>query len=122
MNEAAPPRLSSTPAGVELGPLTEITDGGARGYVLEMRAGRFFGFILRDGTKVSGFVDRCPHAGLPLARELDDYLTPAGDHIACGWHGALFTREEGLCVGGPCMGQRLIPWPVAVRDGTLITA
>ncbi|HEY1146415.1 MAG TPA: Rieske (2Fe-2S) protein, partial [Allosphingosinicella sp.] len=42
--------------------------------------------------------------------------------IACDWHGALFAIDSGQCVGGPCMGQRLTAWPVAVRDGEIITA
>lgn len=115
-------RLSATPAGVALVPLAEIADGKARNFVLQMRAGRFHGFVVRRGDGVVGYVDRCPHAGVPLAQTLDDYLTPAGDLIACSWHGALFTLDEGLCVGGPCLGQRLGAWPVAVVDGVVTTA
>ena len=116
------PRLTVTPAGVALGALDLIADGKARSFVLEMRAGRFHGFVVRRGSEVHGYVDRCPHAGLPLARTLDDYLTPAGDLIACGWHSALFDIESGACVGGPCVGARLQPWPVTVADGVITTA
>jgi nitrite reductase/ring-hydroxylating ferredoxin subunit len=115
-------RLTSTPAGVPLARLSAIADGAARNFVLQMRAGRFHGFVIRRGAGVVGYVDRCPHAGVPLAQTLDDYLTPAGDLIACSWHGALFTLDEGLCVGGPCLGQRLGSWPVAVIDGVVTTA
>ncbi len=114
-------RLFATPAGVSLGPLDQIADRAARNFVLQLRAGRFHGFVVRQGASVHGYVDRCPHMRVPLAQVLDDYLTPAGDLIACSWHGALFTIDEGRCVGGPCVGQRLTPWPVAVRDGTLVT-
>jgi len=116
------PRLWSTPAGVRLGPLASVPDGGARGYVLRMRAGRFHGFAVRRGDRVHGYADRCPHAGLPLAQKLDDYLTPDGSRIACSWHGALFAVEDGLCLGGPCAGQRLTPWPLTVEDGAILTA
>ena len=115
-------RLVATPAGVRLGPLDLIADGKARNFVLQMKAGRFHGFVVRRGEGVSGYVDRCPHAGLPLAQTLDDYLTPDGALIACSWHGALFRPEDGLCVGGPCVGQALTAWPVAVRDGQIVTA
>lgn len=114
-------RLTATPAGVALAPLTDIADGKARNFVLQMRAGRFHGFVVRRGDGVVGYVDRCPHAGVPLAQTLDAYLTPAGDLIACSWHGALFTLDDGLCVGGPCLGQRLGGWPVAVIDGIVTT-
>ncbi|WP_375401892.1 Rieske (2Fe-2S) protein [uncultured Sphingomonas sp.] len=117
------PRLHATPAGVILGPLDDlIPDGKARGFVLDMRAGRFHGFVVRRGGEVHGFVDRCPHAGLPLARTLDDYLTPAGDLIVCGWHSALFDIATGACRGGPCMGASLTSWPVEVQSGLIVTA
>lgn len=116
------PRVYATPPGVALGPLELIPDGGARGFVLEMRAGRFHGFVVRRGDRVFGYADCCPHAGLPLAQKLDDYLTPGGDLIACSWHSALFDVETGACVGGPCAGSRLTPWPVEVREGRVTTA
>lgn len=118
MNE----RLTATPAGVALAPLAEIAEGKARNFVLQMRAGRFHGFVVRQGDRAIGYVDRCPHAGVPLAQRLDDYLSPAGDLIACSWHGALFRVDDGLCVGGPCVGQRLTAWPVTVTNGIVTTA
>ncbi|WP_419816818.1 Rieske (2Fe-2S) protein [Glacieibacterium sp.] len=114
-------RLFATPAGVKLGAVAAIPAGGARNYVVQMRAGRFHGFVVREGDEVFGFIDRCPHMSLPLAQVLDDYLAPAGDLIACSWHGALFEKSTGLCVGGPCVGQRLTPWPVTVMDGLIVT-
>ena len=122
MTEPAGERLFATPPGVSLGPLDQIADGRARGFVLQMRAGRFHGFAVRRGGKVVGYVDRCPHMGLPLAQVLDDYLAPAGDLIACSWHSALFRIGDGECVGGPCPGQRLTPWPLTVVDGAIVTA
>ncbi|WP_262503950.1 Rieske (2Fe-2S) protein [Sphingosinithalassobacter sp. CS137] len=114
-------RLTATPAGVALGPLDAIPDGSARNYVLEMRAGRFHGFIVRQGESVYGYVDRCPHQGLPLAQQLDRYVTDAGDRIFCSWHGATFAIDDGRCLGGPCTGSRLTPWPIAVEDGIIMT-
>ena len=115
-------RLTATPAGVALAPLADIADGTALNFVLQMRAGRFHGFVVRRVGGVVGYVDRCPHAGVPLAQRLDDYLSPSGDLIACSWHGALFTLDEGLCVGGPCVGQHLTAWPVTVTNGIVTTA
>ncbi|MCP3730871.1 Rieske (2Fe-2S) protein [Sphingomonas sp. MG17] len=115
-------RLTATPPGVRLGPLEQIADGAARNFVLEMKAGRFHGFAVRRGDGVAGYVDRCPHMGPPLAQRLDQYLTDDGALIQCSWHGALFRIDDGACVGGPCTGAALIPWPLEVRKGTIFTA
>ncbi|SOB78607.1 Ferredoxin subunit of nitrite reductase or a ring-hydroxylating dioxygenase [Sphingomonas guangdongensis] len=114
-------RLFATPPGVRLGPLDQIPDGTARNYVLQLRAGRFHGFVVRQGGVVTGYVDRCPHAGVPLAARLDDYLSPDGTLIVCSWHGAVFRIADGLCLGGPCTGASLTPWPVTVAEGEIIT-
>ncbi|RYE03247.1 MAG: Rieske (2Fe-2S) protein [Sphingomonadales bacterium] len=114
--------LTATPPGVTLGALALIPDNTARNFVLEMRSGRFHGFVVRRGETVHGYVDRCAHMAIPLAQKLDQYLTPDGALIQCSWHGALYRIEDGVCVGGPCTGARLMDWPVIVRDGTIVTA
>lgn len=114
-------RVHSTPAGVALGPVDQIPDGRARNYVLQIGEAYFHGFVVRHGETVYGYVDRCPHNGLPLAQVLDDYMTPQGDFIACSWHGALFRIGSGQCIAGPCAGQGLTPWPVTNDNGTLKT-
>ena len=114
-------RLTATPPNITLGPLTLIADNHARSFVIELRAGRFHGFIVRQGEAVHGYVDRCPHMGLPLAQELDEYVAPGGEYLMCSWHGASFRIEDGYCVGGPCSDASLQPWPITVRDGMLVT-
>jgi nitrite reductase/ring-hydroxylating ferredoxin subunit len=114
-------RVYSTPGGIELGPVDLVASGAARSFVIQLRAGRFHGFVVRRDEAVHGYVDRCPHMGLPLARMLDAYLSPMGEHIACGWHGAMFEIESGRCIGGPCPGARLERWPVHVVAGRIVT-
>ena len=114
-------RLGATPPGITLCALDDIADGAARNFVVELRAGRFFGFVVRRGTSAFGYVDRCPHMGLPLAQTLDAYLTPDKSHIVCSWHGAMFGVPDGRCLGGPCGGQALVPWPVAAADNRIVT-
>lgn len=125
MNDTADPdrkRVWTTPSGVPLCRLDSLGDPGARNFVLQIGEAFFHGFVVRRGQTVTGFVDRCPHAGLPLAQELDRYLTRDGDYVLCSWHGALFRPDDGLCVGGPCAGRSLEPWPVTIADGTVRTA
>lgn len=122
MNGMAHKRVWETPAGVRLCRLEEIEEPGARNFVVEIDDAHFHGFVVRKGGAIHGYVDRCPHQGLPLARKLDDYLTDRKDFIVCSWHGALFRPEDGACMGGPCSGTHLTSWPVRVDDGWLVTA
>ncbi len=111
-----------TPAGVRLCRLDEIAEPGARNFVLQIGEARFVGFVVRKDGAVHGYADRCPHAGNPLAIELDRYLTADAALIKCDWHGAGFDIGTGVCVIGPCVGARLTVWPVEAADGWIRTA
>jgi nitrite reductase/ring-hydroxylating ferredoxin subunit len=102
--------------------LADLADPGAKGFLFRAADKLFAGFVVRKGEEVFGFVDRCPHAGLPLAGFGDRFLTRAGEAILCANHGALFRPKDGLCVAGPCAGARLQPWPVRVLEGAVVAA
>lgn len=109
------------PAGTRLCALADVADPGARGFVYRAGDRLFLGFVVRLGESARGFVDRCPHAGMPLSMLPNRYLTREGDLILCSSHGALFRPADGLCVAGPCAGQALTAWPVTIREGDVVT-
>ena len=47
-------RLTATPGGIKLAPLDTVAEGKARNFVLQMRAGRFHGFVVRREDAVFG--------------------------------------------------------------------
>lgn len=108
-------------AGLRLCALAELADPGAKGFRFREGSSLFAGFVVRAGETVRGYVDSCPHAAWPLSPLDNRYLTRSGEHILCAGHGALFTLD-GLCVSGPCGGERLYDWPVALRGGEVFTA
>lgn len=101
--------------------LDEIADPGGKGFRFREGSRLFAGFVIRSGGTARGFVDSCPHAGWPLSALDDRYLTRDHRHILCAGHGALFDLQ-GVCVAGPCHGERLAAWPVEVKDGEVWTA
>lgn len=108
------------PPGARLCALAELEDPGARGFIFREGESLFLGFVVRRGDRVTGFVDRCPHAGMPLSMTPDRYLTREGDLILCSTHGALFRPADGVCVGGPCAGAALRGWAVEVVGGVVV--
>ena len=113
-------RLTATPAGVALGPLDLVADGGARGFDPQGR-GQDTMLVVRRGERVFGWHDACPHyGGTPMAWRKDAYLDAAGTRIVCAAHGAQFDIESGLCTLGPCLGQRLDPVALAVTGARTI--
>ena len=85
------------------------------GFIFRVGEALFAGFVVRQEGEVRGWIDRCPHAGMPLALMPDRYLTREGDLILCASHGALFRPLDGVCVAGPCAGRALRPWPVRIE-------
>ncbi len=107
-------------AGTRLCALEDIDEPGAKGFRYRVGDSLFHGFVLRSGGRVRGYIDRCPHAGLPLAMVPDRYLTREADLVLCSAHGALFRIEDGLCLAGPCAGRTLEAWAVAVVEGEVL--
>ena len=103
-------------------PLREIADPGARAFTRGGGDWPLRGFVVRRGDEVRAYVNHCPHAGFPLNWQPDRFLAPGGTLILCVMHGALFEIESGLCVSGPCAGQRLRPIAVRVEMGCVMLA
>jgi nitrite reductase/ring-hydroxylating ferredoxin subunit len=114
--------IARPPPGVKLCALAVIAEPGARGFRFRDGEKMFAGFVVRHAGTVRGFVDSCPHAGWALAAFDDRYFTRDGRHLLCTGHAALFRPDDGVCVAGPCTGDRLAPWAVAVLGGEIVTA
>jgi nitrite reductase/ring-hydroxylating ferredoxin subunit len=102
--------------------LSELESTGSRGFSIGEGDWPLRGFLVKTATGIAAFVNYCPHAGHPLNIRPNRFLTPDGNLILCCSHGALFTRDEGLCVAGPCQGQRLTPIPVEIWGDHVLLA
>ena len=81
----------------------ELTEGQSRGFVLaELKL-----LVVRREGQVYAYQNRCPHRGIPLEWQPDQFLDHSNSLIQCATHGALFLIESGECVAGPCSGQSL---------------
>jgi nitrite reductase/ring-hydroxylating ferredoxin subunit len=107
------------PAGTGLASIAQIAAGASRSFTLGEGEWPLRGFLVRVGDAVHAFVNRCPHAGRQLNHAPDRFLTADGKLIQCMAHGALFDKDTGECVGGPCVGESLTRIEVAVVAGQI---
>lgn len=75
--------------------------------------------VVRWGRQVFGYVNKCPHDGVNLDWERNQFLDPNGIRLMCGKHGAIFELGTGICVEGPCKGRGLTPVNLAVIDNDI---
>lgn len=100
--------------------LDAVPDGTARGFRLENDAGAFLDIIIwRDAEALRGFVNQCPHLGLPLETFPDRFLAADGNSLICSAHGAQFDRD-GACFNGPCKGRALVALSLTVMDKHIV--
>ena len=93
--------------------LSDLEPQGARAFTIGGGDWPLKGFVVRVGSAVYGYLNRCPHAGHPLNLLPQRFLSPDGTLILCSSHGALFEKSSGLCLAGPCAGRSLTP--IALR-------
>lgn len=119
MNENADEDAAETAAQDRpLCPLADIPDGGAKGF--PALPGAFTGLMaVRQGDAVFVYVNACPHIGTPLDWTPDRFLSADGRRIVCATHGAEFGIADGVCIRGPCKGDRLEPVRADIRGGTI---
>lgn len=94
----------------------EIPDGESRGFDPD-GVERDTLFIVRQGAKLYGWRDQCPHEGeTPLPWQRHRYLNAMRTRIVCFAHGAQFNIATGECILGPCRGSFLSPVHLFISD------
>ena len=98
-------------------PRQTLADGGlAKRFALEVGGRTLPAFVVAYHGEVFGYVNSCPHVGLPLDPAPNRFLDAKKAHIVCSAHGARFRIEDGECFSGPCYGESLEAVPVRIDD------
>ncbi|HED32724.1 MAG TPA: Rieske (2Fe-2S) protein [Gammaproteobacteria bacterium] len=92
----------------------DISDPGAKGLSLKQGRRERLLFIVKKEQQLYAYENSCPHAGINLEWQDDDFLDNEKKHIQCSVHGALFNIETGNCMGGPCNGAGLTPASIEI--------
>ncbi len=111
------PAIEDNGRDTALCPLADIPDPGGRGFNVGAREPML---VIRRGGDVFGYVNVCPHMGLPLDWKPDVFLSVDKSLIQCANHGARFDIATGSCVAGPCPGRTLRPVALRIVNGLVM--
>ena len=75
--------------------------------------------LLGSDGEPRAYLNRCRHLPVPIDGGSKQYLTRGGEYLLCGTHGALYRRDDGVCVAGPCLHLALEKLPVLEENGML---
>jgi nitrite reductase/ring-hydroxylating ferredoxin subunit len=103
--------------GTELCAVEHVPDGGAREFNFGDGREPFRLIVLRSGGNVWGYLNKCPHFGVPLNVEPDRFTLFEHSYLYCSVHCAMFRFEDGFCEDGPCQGDSLLPVPLTIEQG-----
>jgi len=77
--------------------------------------------VKRDG-QIHAWQNICPHLGINLEFNPDEFMDCEQHFLLCSNHGALFQVEDGLCVSGPCHGESLLNVSIRIDSGEIYLA
>lgn len=103
-----------------LGLASALREGTSKAYTLNINDKILNLFVVHYHGKFYAYENHCPHTGIDLNWQADQFLDITGQRIQCATHGALFRINDGLCEWGPCLGQRLRPLTIDVHNDELI--
>ncbi|EAR09524.1 Rieske (2Fe-2S) protein [Reinekea blandensis] len=77
-------------------------------------------FAVKYDGQIFVYKNECPHLGVNLEFQPDEFLDSEGQLIQCSTHGALFNIEDGHCLSGPCQGDYLTPVEHVIEDDQIV--
>jgi len=96
--------------------IDDIAEGKTRGFEIDdLKI-----IVLKKDAQIYLYENSCPHLGLNLEFQPDDFLNYDETYIQCSTHGAMFTLDTGFCVLGPCKGDHLNEVHFELQDGQII--
>lgn len=85
---------------------TDLPEAGLAAIEVEIAGETESIIVHRDGNRLAAWRNACPHQGRRLDYVPGKFLID-GNNLVCAAHGASFRLADGVCVAGPCRGERL---------------
>ena len=87
----------------------EISDRQCKEFAIKDSSPPIELFLVQKDNHVYAYQNHCPHTGINLNWQPNQFFDITGQLLQCSTHGALFRIHDGLCVRGPCNGASLTP-------------
>lgn len=100
--------------------VAEIPDPGSRAFELVFQGAPLDIFVVHSNASFRAFVNSCPHTGVNLEWQEDQFLDIDQAFIQCSTHDALFEIDTGLCIAGPCVAEYLQALVLNQEQGMLV--
>ncbi|UCB55862.1 MAG: Rieske 2Fe-2S domain-containing protein [Thiotrichales bacterium] len=94
----------------------EISDPGSKSFEFKHGRKNISLFVVHKDGSFSAYINSCPHTGVNLEWQQDQFLDMDNMYIQCSTHDALFEIDSGECVAGPCVGDRLQALELVIED------
>jgi len=76
-------------------------------------------FLIYFNEHCYAYENSCPHTGVNLNWQKGQFFSLDGLYLQCSLHGALFEPDTGLCIRGPCKGERLKKMTIVIENGVV---
>ena len=97
----------------------DIPDPGSKAFELKQGRRTVSLFVVHKDGNFSAYINSCPHTGVNLEWQEDQFLDMDNMFIQCTTHDALFEIDTGACIAGPCVGDRLETVELTIEDGQI---
>jgi nitrite reductase/ring-hydroxylating ferredoxin subunit len=100
---------------IKLCDIDELNEGQSKGFKVADQSI----LVVKKYGDIHVYENRCPHLGIQMEMVPDQFLDSSRSLIICAMHGALFRIEDGQCVSGPCLNDKLTAIAFEVSDGCI---
>ncbi|MCM8596800.1 Rieske 2Fe-2S domain-containing protein [Accumulibacter sp.] len=98
----------------------ELVDGGPGiRFTVNFHGADEQAFAVRFRGRAVAYFNRCAHLPVELDWQPSEFFDDSRVYLICATHGALYSPEDGRCLGGRCNGRGLAPLAVEERDGAI---
>lgn len=94
---------------------TDIEDPGSKSFEVKISHQTRSIFVVHKNGEFFAYINQCPHTGVNLEWQEDQFLDLDKELIQCATHDALFAIDSGECLFGPCTGEFLKALPLSIE-------